>query len=106
MWWHPHGHLLLSDEQVRHCLGQVLHPLAQHSGSVPDKSPQFVLASLVVDALQQVIDLHLYIIIVHPGRVVQPMRGHQVMKNVALLLQRLRLPQHRDQLLHLGVLKL
>lgn len=31
VWRQPHGHLLLSHQQVSHSLGQVLYPLTQHA---------------------------------------------------------------------------
>jgi len=49
LWRKSDSQLLLSDDDIRSCLGQVFHFFAQHSGRVSDEPPLLQVTSLLIE---------------------------------------------------------
>lgn len=98
---HAHGDLLLAHQQVGDGLGQVLHALAQHARCVANQAPQLLRARLLVQRLEQLAHRHGAPVLQQARGEVQPVRVHQVLQDVALLVQALGVAQRGQQLVRL-----
>lgn len=52
--WHADGDLFLAYQKIGNRLRQILHSLAQHTSAMAYDTPHFLLASLLVETLQQI----------------------------------------------------